>query len=85
MSSKIITATLHNLSPVPEGSVYRDNGMFEFVVDKDPHNIDKKFAEYDQATNTYHKDKTIKNKKLSADDAVKEAEKTKPVIKKNEK
>jgi len=84
MPSKIITATLHDISPVPLGSIYRGDNMFEFSVDKDPANISKKFAEYDPAANTYYKDKAIKTKKLTADDAVKEAEKIKPVTKKDQ-
>lgn len=31
--AKIITATLHNLSPVPNGAIYQGGGMFEFVVE----------------------------------------------------
>ena len=33
MAEKIITATLHNLSPVPNGSIYQGDGMFEFVAE----------------------------------------------------
>jgi hypothetical protein len=33
MSEKIITATLHNLSPVPNGAIYQGNGMFEFIAE----------------------------------------------------
>jgi hypothetical protein len=33
MAEKIITATLHNLSPVPNGSIYQGAGMFEFVAE----------------------------------------------------
>jgi hypothetical protein len=33
MPEKIITATLHNLSPVPNGSIYQGAGMFEFVAE----------------------------------------------------
>lgn len=78
---KIITATLNHLSPVPTGSIYHSNGMFEFVIDEGPVNITTKFAEYDPVTNTYYKDKSIKANKLSSDDVVKEKEKTTSVIK----
>ena len=83
MSEKIITATLHNMTPIPAGSIYRGNKMFEFETKKDPDTIDKKYAEYDPATNTYYKDKSIKALKLKADDVVKEREKIAPVIKKD--
>lgn len=33
MAEKIITATLHNLSPVPNGAIYQGNGMFEFAAE----------------------------------------------------
>lgn len=33
---KIITATLHNVSPVPNGSIYQGSGMFEFVITDKP-------------------------------------------------
>ena len=82
---KIITATLHNLSPVPPNSVYQGDAMFEFETHKDPENIKEKYAEYDVETNTYYKDKTIKSKKLKADNVVAEQDKIKPVIKKDTK
>lgn len=57
--------------------------MFEFATDKGPQNINKKYAEYDQETNAYYKDKSIKTKKLMADDVVKERERIKPAVKKD--
>lgn len=36
MGEKLITATLHNLSPVPNGAIYQGDGMFEFVVADKP-------------------------------------------------
>ena len=80
---KIITATLHNLTPIPKNSTYQGNGMFEFEVHKDFDTIEKKYAEYNPETNTYYKDKSIKDLKLKADDLVEEQGKKAPVIKKD--
>ena len=33
MADKYITSTLHNLSPVPNGAIYRGDGVFDYVVD----------------------------------------------------
>ena len=74
MANKIITATLHNLTPIPPGSVYRGNGMFEFSCKKDPETIAKKFAEYDPEQKIYFKDKSLKIA-LTADAEVAKAEK----------
>ena len=62
MGKRFIVATIHELSPVPSGSVYLGDGQFDFVVDSsdDPYNVDKKLAEYDQEKAQYHKDKTFK-------------------------
>ena len=75
MAEKIITATLQELSPVPNGAIYQGAGMFEFVTGKDPYNIDKKMAEYDVDAKTYYKDPSIKVT-LESDKMVAEAEKT---------
>jgi hypothetical protein len=75
MPEKIITATLHNISPVPNGAIYQGDGMFEFVTDKSPYNIDKKMAEYDVDAKTYYKDPAVKVT-LESDKMVAEAEKT---------
>ena len=83
MADKYITATLHHMSPVPPGSVYRGDQMVEFKVPPGrptPENITKKYAEYDPEDNTYFKDPAVKLK-LASDDAVAEAEKIKPVTK----
>ncbi len=75
MAEKYITSTLHNISPVPSGAIYQGAGMFEFVTDKSPYNIDKKMAEYDVEAKTYYKDPLVKVT-LESDKMVAEAEKT---------
>ena len=75
MAEKYITSTLHNISPVPAGAIYQGAGMFEFVTDKDPYNVDKKMAEYDVDAKTYYKDPEVKVT-LDSDKMVAEAEKT---------
>lgn len=81
---KIITATLHNVSPVPNGSIYQGGGMFEFVADdkkaKEPYNIQKKYAEYDIDKGTYYKDPAVKVE-LTSDLIVAEKGKTEKIIK----
>lgn len=47
MATKFITSTLHNITPIPPGAIYRGSGMFEFETEKDPYNIKLKLAEYD--------------------------------------
>lgn len=82
MGKRFIVATIHDLSPVPSGSVYLGDGQFDFVVESvdDPYNITKKLAEYDQDKAQYHKDKTFK-KSSRADIEVAKDEKTKPITK----
>jgi len=82
MGKRFIVATIHDISPVPSGSVYLGGGQFDFVVESvdDPYNITKKLAEYDQDKAQYHKDKTFK-KSSRADTEVAKEEKTKPVTK----
>ena len=80
MSEKIITATLHNLSPVPIGAVYQGGGMFEFVTLAEPETITKKFAEYDPELKLYYKDPAVKVE-LVSDLMVAEKEKTEEVTK----
>lgn len=80
MANKYITGTLHNISPVPAGSVYRGSGMFEFATDKDPYNIKLKLAEYDPEKKTYYKDKSVKVD-IAADGIVAEKEKTDKITK----
>jgi len=84
MASKYITGTLHNISPVPAGSVYRGGGMFEFATDKDPYNIKLKLAEYDVEKKTYYKDQSVKVD-LAADALVAEKDKTDKIKKVDEK
>ena len=82
MGKRFIVATIHDLSPVPSGSVYLRDGQFDFIVESvdDPYNVDKKLAEYDQDKAQFHKDKTFK-KSSRADAEVSKDEKTKPVTK----
>ena len=82
MGKRFIVATIHDLSPVPSGSVYLGGGQFDFIVESvdDPYNVDKKLAEYDQEKAQYHKDKTFK-KSSRADTEVAKEEKTKPITK----
>ena len=82
MGKRFIVATIHDLSPVPSGSVYLGDGQFDFIVDyaDDPYNVDKKLAEYDQEKAQYHKDKAFK-KSSRADTEVAKEEKTKPITK----
>ena len=75
MANKITTATLHNLSPVPINAIYQGNKMFEFAANEDPHNIEKKMAEYDPDAKTYYKDPSVKVT-LESDKMVAAAEKT---------
>lgn len=75
MATKFITSTLHDISPIPAGSIYRGSGMFEFVTEKDPYNIKLKLAEYDPEKKTYYKDQSVKVE-LAADLLVAEKEKT---------
>lgn len=84
MANKYITGTLHNISPVPAGSVYRGSGMFEFASEKDPYKIKLKLAEYDPEKKTYYKDKSVKVD-LSADAIVVEKEKTDKITKVDDK
>ena len=80
MSEKIITATLHNLTPIPAGSIYQGGGMFEFVTLAEPETITKKFAEYDPELKLYYKDPAVKVE-LVSDLMVAEKEKTEEVTK----
>ena len=82
MGKRFIVATIHDLSPVPSGSVYLGDGQFDFIVESvdDPYNITKKLAEYDQEKAQYHKDKTFK-KSSRADIEVAKEEKTKTITK----
>ena len=82
MGKRFIVATIHDLSPVPSGSVYLGGGQFDFIVESvdDPYNITRKLAEYDQEKAQYHKDKVFK-KSSRADTEVAKDEKTKPVTK----
>ncbi len=82
--TKYITSTLHNISPIPSGSVYRGSGMFEFATEKDPDNIKLKLAEYDVEKKTYYKDKSVKVD-LAADGIVSEKEKTEKITKVDDK
>lgn len=82
--TKYITGTLHNISPVPAGSVYRGDGMFEFETEKDPYSIKLKLAEYDPEKKTYYKEKSVKVD-LSADALVAEKEKTDKIKKVDDK
>lgn len=79
--SKIITATLHDNTPVPSGSIYRGDGMVEFETTKEPETITKKLAEYDKDKQIYFKDKSISKLKLRADDVVKSDKKKAPITK----
>ncbi len=79
--SKIITATLHDNTPVPPGSIYRGDGMVEFETTKEPETITKKMAEYDKEQQIYFKDKSISKLKLRADDVVKSDNKKSPITK----
>ena len=82
MGKRFIVATIHDISPVPSGSVYLGGGQFDFVVESvdDPYNITKKLAEYDQDKAQYHKDKAFK-KSSRADTEVAKEEKTKTIKK----
>ena len=82
MGKRFVVAKIHDISPVPSGSVYLGDGQFDFVVESvdDPYNITKKLAEYDQDKAQYHKDKTFK-KSSRADIEVAKDEKTKPITK----
>lgn len=82
MGKRFIVATIHELSPVPSGSVYLGDGQFDFIVESvdDPYNVAKKIAEYDQDKAQYHKDKTFK-KSSRAEAEVAKDEKTKPITK----
>ena len=82
MGKRFIVATIHDLSPVPSGSVYLGDGQFDFIVESvdDPYNVAKKIAEYDQDKAQYHKDKTFK-KSSRAESEVAKDEKTKPITK----
>ena len=84
MATRFITSTLHNISPVPAGSVYRGSGMFEFATENDPYNIKLKLAEYDPEKKTYYKDKSVKVD-LAADALVAEKEKTEKITKVDDK
>lgn len=66
MGDKIITATLHNMSPVPNNSVYRGDGAFEFTTQIEPCNVKEKLAELDVDKGTYFKNSKLKTK-LSSD------------------
>ena len=79
--SKIITATLHDNTPVQPGSIYRGDGMVEFETTKEPETITKKLAEYDKEKKVYFKDKSISKLKLRADDEVKVDKKKAPITK----
>ena len=79
--TKIITATLHDNTPVPPGSIYRGDGMVEFETTKEPEAITKKLAEYDKEEKVYFKDKSIYKLKLRADDVVKSDKKKSPITK----
>ena len=79
--SKIITATLHDMTPVPAGAIYRGAGMVEFETTKEPETITKKLAEYDKEEKVYFKDKSISKLKLRADDVVKVDKKKAPITK----
>lgn len=82
MTDKIITATLHDMTPVPAaGSIYRGDRMVEFETTKEPETITKKLAEYDKEEKIYFKDKSISKLKLRADDEVKVDEKKAPITK----
>lgn len=78
--SKIITATLHDMTPVPTGSIYRGNGMLEFETKEEPETVSDKLAEYDTVKRTYYKDASLKIE-LTADALVAEAEKTEVIEK----
>ena len=82
MGKRFIVATIHDISPVPSGSVYLGGGQFDFIVESvdDPYNITKKLAEYDKEKAQYHKDKTFK-KSSRADTEVAKEEKTKTITK----
>ena len=84
MTTKYITSTLHNISPIPQGSIYQGSGMFEFSTEKDPYNIKLKLAEYDVEKKTYYKDKSVKVD-LAADALVAEKEKTNKIKKVDDK
>ncbi len=79
--TKIITATLHDMTPVPAGAIYRGAGMVEFETTKEPETITKKLAEYDKEEKVYFKDKSISKLKLRADDEVKVDKKKAPITK----
>lgn len=66
MGEKIITATLHNMSPVPNNSVYRGDGVFEFTTQRDLYNVKEKLAELDIDKGIYFKNSKLKTK-LSSD------------------
>ena len=55
MPRKYLLATLHDMTPVPDGSIWRDDGVFDFVVDQDPYNIKEKLSEYDDKLNLVFK------------------------------
>lgn len=74
MAEKIITATLHDMTEIPPGSVYQGDGMVEFNCQIEPWNIAGKLAELDVDKKTYFKSERVKVP-LAADARVVELEK----------
>lgn len=59
---KYLLATLENITPIPSGSIYRGDGVFDMVVDIDPAGIKKKLAEFDKDLKVVFKDNDVKVK-----------------------
>lgn len=62
MPKKYFVATLQNLTPVPVGSIWRDDGVFDFVAEDEPQNIKEKLSEYDDQKKIVYKKKGLKIK-----------------------
>ena len=60
MPKKYLVATLHNLTPVPPGSIWRDDGVFDFVADEEPFNIKERLSEHDEQLNLVFKKAGLK-------------------------
>ena len=62
MPKKYLITTLHNLTPVPPGSIWRDDGVFDFVADEEPENIKEKLSEFDDQLKKIFKKRGLKIK-----------------------